>query len=369
VLWQPPEDEAGSAVDVDPMLTRWLRPHQREGTQFMFDCVCGLRSSVGQGASSCYIPYDFQSSPLLFACTDFLVASASAQYEGRSNEAHEWHQTFCLACLTGCILADDMGLGKTLQGIALLWTLLTAGHPLLGGNPIAKRIIIVCPTSLVGNWDSECQKWLKVDLLTCCRPYHMLLHGRPSHVSLEVRFNVFSVLTTRGGHSGRWRCVRRPARMSWTASSSSAARGTTTRQASLASLETGCGPRPRVASDKFWCAAAHRCLVSAGPHPVIRDVPHPCGPHARRQRLVRSNQEQEPATTAQELCSTIYHLESCVRMLSDRFCGTCSDLLICDEAHRLKNDATQTNRALDSLACKRRVLLSGTPMQNHLDEV
>ncbi len=47
----------------------------------------------------------------------------------------------------------------------------------------------------------------------------------------------------------------------------------------------------------------------------------------------------------------------------------CSDLLICDEAHRLKNDATQTNRALDGLACKRRVLLSGTPMQNHLDEV
>lgn len=57
MLWQPPEDEAGSAVDVDPMLTRWLRPHQREGTQFMFDCVCGLRSSVGQGASVCHIPH------------------------------------------------------------------------------------------------------------------------------------------------------------------------------------------------------------------------------------------------------------------------------------------------------------------------
>lgn len=39
------------------------------------------------------------------------------------------------------------------------------------------------------------------------------------------------------------------------------------------------------------------------------------------------------------------------------------------QAHRLKNDATLTNRALDSLPCKRRVLLSGTPMQNHLDEV
>ena len=33
-----------------------------------------------------------------------------------------------------------------------------------------------------------------------------------------------------------------------------------------------------------------------------------------------------------------------------------------------QNDATLTNRALDSLACRRRVLLSGTPLQNRLDE-
>jgi hypothetical protein len=41
--------------------------------------------------------------------------------------------------------------GKTLQGISLLWTLLSAkGHPLLGGEPIARRVVICCPTSLVG---------------------------------------------------------------------------------------------------------------------------------------------------------------------------------------------------------------------------
>ncbi len=58
------------------------------------------------------------------------------------------------------------------------------------------------------------------------------------------------------------------------------------------------------------------------------------------------------------------------RIHADRMRGAhACDLLICDEAHRLKNDATLTNRALDGLACKRRVLLSGTPMQNHLDEV
>ena len=31
------------------------------------------------------------------------------------------------------------GLGKTLQGITLLWTLLSNGHPLLGGEPVARR--------------------------------------------------------------------------------------------------------------------------------------------------------------------------------------------------------------------------------------
>ena len=55
-----------------------------------------------------------------------------------------------------------MGLGKTLQGIALLWTLLNCGHEELGGMPLARRVIICCPTSLVSNWDSECTKWLNV---------------------------------------------------------------------------------------------------------------------------------------------------------------------------------------------------------------
>lgn len=52
----------------------------------------------------------------------------------------------------------------TCAGISLLWTLLQNGHEALGGDPIAKRVIIVCPTSLVSNWDSECAKWLKVSL-------------------------------------------------------------------------------------------------------------------------------------------------------------------------------------------------------------
>ena len=34
-------------IMVDPMLTRWLRPHQREGVAFMFECVTGIKVRSG----------------------------------------------------------------------------------------------------------------------------------------------------------------------------------------------------------------------------------------------------------------------------------------------------------------------------------
>jgi SNF2 family DNA or RNA helicase len=44
------------------------------------------------------------------------------------------------------------------------------------------------------------------------------------------------------------------------------------------------------------------------------------------------------------------------------------DLLICDEGHRIKNAASQVGAALNSLRATRRVILSGTPIQNDLEE-
>ncbi|KAM1382281.1 hypothetical protein ACFX2F_034762 [Malus domestica] len=120
VLWQSEEFEIGASnmvqIVVDPVLVRFLRPHQREGVQFMFECVSGLNS-----ASNIY----------------------------------------------GCILADDMGLGKTLQSITLLYTLLCQGFD---GKPMVKKAIIVTPTSLVSNWEAEIKKWVgeRVNLIALC---------------------------------------------------------------------------------------------------------------------------------------------------------------------------------------------------------
>jgi len=108
VLKEAPEHYySKKSVEVPGVLAKWLRPHQREGVSFMYECVMSLRGFNG----------------------------------------------------AGCILADDMGLGKTLQSVCLIYTLLKTGVT-ADGKPTAKRIIVTCPCSLVKNWDNEFVKWL-----------------------------------------------------------------------------------------------------------------------------------------------------------------------------------------------------------------
>lgn len=47
VLWTHPDD-AENKVEVIPQLACKLRPHQREGVQFLFECTMGLRGFEGQ---------------------------------------------------------------------------------------------------------------------------------------------------------------------------------------------------------------------------------------------------------------------------------------------------------------------------------
>ncbi|PIK51719.1 putative DNA repair and recombination protein RAD54-like [Apostichopus japonicus] len=115
VLFAPPEVSAEERlkqeketqvhVVVDPVLAKKLRPHQREGVKFLWDCVTGR---------------------------------------------------ICEDCF-GCIMADDMGLGKTLQCITLMWTLLRQSPD---GKPEIQTVIVVAPSSLVKNWYNEIHKWL-----------------------------------------------------------------------------------------------------------------------------------------------------------------------------------------------------------------
>jgi len=106
---------------------KFLRPHQRDGVQFMADCVLGQCKFDGFGNAFT------------------LVLTAMPMAEG------------IMAMIAGAILADDMGLGKTLQSITVLVTLLRQGFE--KGKPVVRRALIVCPTSLVSNWANELKKW------------------------------------------------------------------------------------------------------------------------------------------------------------------------------------------------------------------
>ncbi|XP_073974133.1 DNA repair and recombination protein RAD54-like okr isoform X2 [Rhodnius prolixus] len=116
VLYYPPQLSAHDQLNldkekqlvhvvVDPILRDVLRPHQREGVKFMYECVTGQR----------------------------------------------------IEDAFGCIMADEMGLGKTLQCITLMWTLLRQSPE---AKPTIDKAIIVAPSSLVKNWANEINKWL-----------------------------------------------------------------------------------------------------------------------------------------------------------------------------------------------------------------
>ncbi|MFH4976487.1 hypothetical protein AB6A40_003196 [Gnathostoma spinigerum] len=216
VLFTPPELTAHESlkteenkkqvhVVVDPKLSSVLRPHQREGVKFMFDCVMGMR----------------------------------------------------MLNTYGCIMADEMGLGKTLQCITLMWTLLRQGPDT---KPTINKAIIVCPSSLVKNWDKEIAKWLG---------------GRVNSLPIdsggreEITHNLEMFMTQSG--------VRVPIPVV------------------IISYETF----------RLYSHILHRSEVG---------------------------------------------------------------LVICDEGHRLKNSDNLTYQALSGLKCRRRVLISGTPIQNDLLE-
>ncbi|KAL4455490.1 hypothetical protein ABPG74_012642 [Tetrahymena malaccensis] len=55
------------------------------------------------------------------------------------------------------------------------------------------------------------------------------------------------------------------------------------------------------------------------------------------------------------------------RMHVETLSNAC-DLLIFDEGHRLKNMNIKTFRSFNSIKCNRRIILTGTPLQNSLDE-
>ena len=79
-----------------------------------------------------------------------------------------WLADLCSLGVGGC-LADDMGLGKTIQVLALHAHLGQAPRPGHNSRPSQAPTLVVCPTSLIGNWEREAARFLPA---TKVRIYH-----------------------------------------------------------------------------------------------------------------------------------------------------------------------------------------------------
>eukprot|EP01039_Chlorochromonas_danica_P016889 gene16889-20039_t len=162
-----------------------------------------------------------------------------------------------------------MGLGKTLMSITALWTLLNQGF--VKGEPAVKKVMVVCPTSLVGNWDNEIRKWVGD-------------HCPTFAVKQEPKKVIKNFLMHRG------------------------------KGVLIVSYET-----QRLYFKLFEEASKKSTLMMP---------------------------TSTPTTVYSPVC----------------------DLLICDEAHKLKNAESELSKCLNALPARKRILLSGTPMQNELTE-
>jgi DNA repair and recombination RAD54-like protein len=169
-------------------------------------------------------------------------------------------------------MADEMGLGKTLQCIALLWTLLKQSP--LPGKGTVEKVIIACPTSLVGNWANELGE-LDV-FLSPLTVVKWLGAGAVNPL----------VVDGKGGKAELIPAVRR------------------------------------------WVAAHGRNITL----PIM-----------------------------------IVSYET-LRSLQEELANCPIGLLLADEGHRLKNADTLTFQSLTALNVQRRVILTGTPIQNDLSE-
>jgi len=335
VLWQPPagSPEHWKPITVDPIMCHRLRPHQREGVKFCFDCIAGLK-----------------------------------KFDGR-----------------GCILADDMGLGKTFQSIVLIWTALKQGLP-----PSVEGSGYVPPPPKVEEPAAGKQAGKKAKKAKKEAP---VVEEDPDDViqlSSDSESEDDFADTEKSGADGAVAAIdlvaadddepqpEEPLAPETGAAAESAPSGMALDSDAQAAAVPKSPAEPPVDPSTEQQEPMAKKVIVVCPTSLIGNWDNEINKWLTGGKIRTCPLEQGPKVksniegflgnwgTSPQVLIVSYET---FRTHAAKFKkpGSC-DLLICDEAHRLKNDATMTNQCLAALPCRRRILLSGTPMQNDLGE-
>jgi DNA repair and recombination protein RAD54 and RAD54-like protein len=126
-----------------------------------------------------------------------------------------------------------------------------------------------------------------------------------------------------------------------------------------------------------WADELGKCVSPICEMSLIRSVkwlgkdainPFAIDGRATKEELIQQLRQWSIATGRAVVRPVIIVSYETLRMYTSELKNTPIGLLLCDEGHRLKNGESQTFLALNSLNVQRRVILSGTPIQNDLSE-
>jgi SNF2 family DNA or RNA helicase len=157
-------------IQIEFSVAKFLRPHQVTAVRFILDRLTGKPFPITEVAKVNEVKSESNDDD-----DQFGTPIVQRTTRGDSSEKKRQEEN---GPPTGCILADEMGLGKTLTSIAVIYTLYKA---------LGCKAVIVCPSSLVENWEKEIRKWLGVKVVPLvARPNNKL----DDEISLFTNNNV-----------------------------------------------------------------------------------------------------------------------------------------------------------------------------------
>ncbi|KAI9093173.1 hypothetical protein K1719_027187 [Acacia pycnantha] len=203
----------------DPLAPPLIQPHispKREREQKSSDVVDEeeeedeepeLKRAKFGGAKLCQFQYDHTGpfDPLVLSSDgEVPVVQVPASINCRLLEHQRAGVKFLYSLYRnnhGGILGDDMGLGKTIQTIAFLAAVFGKdGEYMSKENQAMKKdpVLIICPTSVIHNWESEFSKWANFRVSIYHGSNRDLIHDKLEAHGVEVLITSFDTFRIHG---------------------------------------------------------------------------------------------------------------------------------------------------------------------------